>query len=431
MDKKEKNKLVVPIICLLLSIGVWVYVTNVENKTRTTEISKIPVELINSEALTSSKLALAPDQEFYVTLKVEGNTNDINKIKKSDFKVQVDLGEYVWKKGENKVPVSIVDYPITVSVRNTNTLTVSINIEDMVEKTMPITSNIKVTPKSGYFASEPTITPEEVKVTGAESLVNQVSKLVVTDTKEGINEDIVDNYRIIPVDESGNEVTGVNISEETAKVEIKVSKGKSVKINVATVGELPSNMKLESIESSRKTVELIGPTEILDTINELSTTAIDLSSITGNQDVNLSIIIPDGVSVAQGEEMLTARVNVIYMTTKEFSVKLNITGITDGLNVLPNKENIKVTIKGFKDELANVTEENIINSLDVSTYKEEGTFDVEPKVTLKDLSGDLSIESVEHVTLTVSKEIAQGSQDNSSTDSNNSNNSNNNESTGE
>ena len=426
MDKKEKNKLVVPIICLLISIGLWVYVTNTENKMRTTEISKIPVELVNTEALTSSKLALTPDQEFYVTLKIEGNTNDINKIKKSDFKVQVDLSEYAWKKGENKVPVSIVDYPITVSIRNTNTLTISINIEDMIEKTMKVTSNIKVTPKSGYFASEPTITPEEVKITGAESIVNQVAKLVVTDNREDINENIISNYEIIPVDEAGNEVIGVNLSEETAKVEINVSKGKSVKINVATIGQLPSNMKLKSIESSRKTVEILGPKEILDTIDELTTNAIDLSSITGNQDVNLSVIIPDGVSVAKGEELLTARVNVISMITKEFTVKLNISGTTDGLNVLPNKENIKVTIKGFEDELANVTEENIITSLDVSTYKEEGTFDVEPKVTLKDLSGDLSIESVEHVTLTVSKEIAQGSQDNSSTENNN-----NNESTGE
>ncbi|MGG7059420.1 CdaR family protein [Clostridium nigeriense] len=427
MDKKEKNKIVVPIICLLISIGLWVYVTNVENKIRTTEISKIPVELVNSEALTSSKLALTPGQEFYVTLKVEGNTNDINKIKKSDFKVQVDLSEYAWKKGENKVTVSIVDYPITVSIKNTNTLTVSINIEDMVEKTMPITSNIKVTPKSGYFASEPTITPEEVKVTGAESVVNKVSKLVVTDNKEDINEDIVDNYPIVPVDESGAEVTDVNLSVETAKVEINVSKGKSVKINVATVGELPSTMKLKSIESSRKTVEIIGPTEVLDTINELSTTAIDLSSITGNQDVNLSVIIPNGISVAQGEELLSARVNVISMTTKDFSVKLNITGAADGIKVLPNKENIKVTIKGFEDELSNVTEENIINSLDVSSYKEEGTFDVEPKVTLKNLSGSISVESVEHVTLTVSKEIAQGSQENN----NNNNNSENTEGTGE
>ncbi|MDZ7548744.1 CdaR family protein, partial [Clostridium perfringens] len=134
-----------------------VYVTNVENKIRTTEISKIPVELINTEALTNSKLALTPNQELYVTLKVEGNTSDINKIKKSDFKVQVDLSEYAWKKGENKVPVTIVDYPITVSLKNNNALTVSIRIEDMVEKSMPVTSNIKVNTREGYFASEATI----------------------------------------------------------------------------------------------------------------------------------------------------------------------------------------------------------------------------------------------------------------------------------
>ena len=90
MDNKEKNRLVIPVICLLLSIGLWVYVTNVENKIRTTEISKIPVELINTEALTSSKLALTPNQELYVTLKVEGTTSDSNKIKNSDVKVQVD-----------------------------------------------------------------------------------------------------------------------------------------------------------------------------------------------------------------------------------------------------------------------------------------------------------------------------------------------------
>ena len=229
MDNKEKNRLVIPVICLLLSIGLWVYVTNVENKIRTTEISKIPVELINTEALTSSKLALTPNQELYVTLKVEGNTSDINKIKKSDFKVQVDLSEYAWKKGENKVPVSIVDYPITVSIRNTNTLTVSVKIEDMVEKTMPITSDIIVTPRQGYFASVATIDPKEVKVTGAESVVTRVSSLVVSDNKGDVFENVVGSYDIKPLDEDGNEVLGVLLSEKSANVEIKVSKGKPIR----------------------------------------------------------------------------------------------------------------------------------------------------------------------------------------------------------
>jgi YbbR domain-containing protein len=423
LDNKEKNRLVIPVICLLLSIGLWVYVTNVENKIRTTEISKIPVELINTEALTSSKLALTPNQELYVTLKVEGNTSDINKIKKSDFKVQVDLSEYAWKKGENKVPVSIVDYPITVSIRNTNTLTVSVKIEDMVEKTMPITSDIIVTPRQGYFASAATIDPKEVKVTGAESVVTRVSSLVVSDNKEDVFENVVGSYDIKPLDEDGNEVLGVLLSEKSANVEIKVSKGKSVKVNVVTTGQLPNGLKLKSIESNKKFVEILGPKEILDTINEVNSTPLNLSSINESKDVSLGIVIPEGLKLSQGEDYITVKVNVIKFATKDFNIKYSITGGIEGVKVTPAKDTIKVTISGYENELGNVTADNIKASIDVSAFKEEGSFEQEPKVTLQGLDESFSIVSVEKIAFTVTKEVAQ----NPSDTNNNANNSNNNE----
>ena len=419
MDNKEKNRLVIPVICLLLSIGLWVYVTNVENKIRTTEISKIPVELINTEALTSSKLALTPNQELYVTLKVEGNTSDINKIKKSDFKVQVDLSEYAWKKGENKVPVSIVDYPITVSIRNTNTLTVSVKIEDMVEKTMPITSDIIVTPRQGYFASVATIDPKEVKVTGAESVVTRVSSLVVSDNKEDVFENVVGSYDIKPLDEDGNEVLGVLLSEKSANVEIKVSKGKSVKVNVVTTGQLPNGLKLKSIESNKKFVEILGPKEILDTISEVNSTPLNLSSINESKDVSLGIVIPEGLKLSQGEDYITVKVNVIKFATKDFNIKYSITGGIEGVKVTPAKDTIKVTISGYENELGNVTADNIKASIDVSAFKEDGSFEQEPKVTLQGLDESFSIVSVEKIAFTVTKEVAQNPYDNNNNANNN------------
>lgn len=419
MDNKEKNRLVIPVICLLLSIGLWVYVTNVENKIRTTEISKIPVELINTEALTSSKLALTPNQELYVTLRVEGNTSDINKIKKSDFKVQVDLSEYAWKKGENKVPVSIVDYPITVSIRNTNTLTVSVKIEDMVEKTMPITSDIIVTPRQGYFASVATIDPKEVKVTGAESVVTRVSSLVVSDNKEDVFENVVGSYDIKPLDEDGNEVLGVLLSEKSANVEIKVSKGKSVKVNVVTTGQLPNGLKLKSIESNKKFVEILGPKEILDTISEVNSTPLNLSSINESKDVSLGIVIPEGLKLSQGEDYITVKVNVIKFATKDFNIKYSITGGIEGVKVTPAKDTIKVTISGYENELGNVTADNIKASIDVSAFKEDGSFEQEPKVTLQGLDESFSIVSVEKIAFTVTKEVAQNPSDTNNNANNN------------
>lgn len=404
MDKKEKSKVLVPIVCFLLSIGLWFYVTNVENKIRTTEISKIPVELINVESLTGTKLALAPNQELYVTLRVEGNSNYINKIKKSDFKVQVDLSEYAWKKGENKVPVSIIDYPIAVSIRNTNTLTVGINIEDMIEKSMKVTSDIKLIPKQGYFVSEAEVNPSEVKVIGAESAVNRVAKLVVSDKKEEVFEDVVLDCTIKALDEKGNEVKEVILSEKSANIAVKVSKGKSVKVNVVTSGELADGLKLNSMEVVPKTVEILGPKEVLDSINEINTTVLDLGTITDSKDLNLEIVLPEGIEVAQGDKYVTIKLSIIKFKTRDFNVKYEITGGIEGLKFILNKDNIKITIGGYEDEISNITLDNIKAVVDVSHLKEVGNFEVEPKITLQGLSEGATIVSTEKVTITVSKE---------------------------
>lgn len=411
MDKKEKSRIIVPIICLLLSIGLWVYVTNVENKTRVTEITKIPVEIVNKDSLTSSNLALTPNQDFYVSLKVEGNTNDINKIKKSDFKLQVDLSEYAWKIGENKVPVTIVDYPITVSIKNNNSLAISIKIENMVEKTMEITSNISVTPKQGYFASDAIISPEEVKIKGAESLVNKVSKLLISDKKEEVHEDIIENYEIIPVDDSNNEVIGVDLSEKVAMVEIKISKGKSVKVNVETINQLPSEVKLSSIESNKEYVEILGPKEILDTIDELETEPLDLSNISEDTTINLRIRIPDGIIISDGEE-ISVNINVIKKITKDFNIKYTISGENENIKVTPSSETINVKIKAFEDDMANITSDNIKANLDISKLKTEGIFEEIPTVTIEGLENNsITIEAVDKVKLEVVKEIAQSNND--------------------
>ncbi|ETJ34616.1 YbbR family protein, partial [human gut metagenome] len=57
MDKiKNKNKTLIPkLISLLLSLGLWIYISNVENPMRTYEVRNIPVELVNLDSLKNSK----------------------------------------------------------------------------------------------------------------------------------------------------------------------------------------------------------------------------------------------------------------------------------------------------------------------------------------------------------------------------------------
>ena len=405
MDKSKKDKAIITIICGLLSIGLWIYVTNVENKTRTTEISKIPVEVINTDALKTSKLALVPNQDLNVTLKVEGNTGDINKIKKSDFKVQVDLSEYVWKKGDNRVPVSIEDYPITVNVKNTNTLTVLIKIEDLAEKTMNVESNINVTPEAGYYASEAIITPNEVEISGAESAISRVTKLVVQDTRLNVHEDIIGDYEIKALDKDNDEIEEIDLSTSKAKVEIKVSKGKSVKINVPISGALPEGFKLKGLELSKEYVEVLGNKEDIDGISEISTEAIDLGSVTESREFTLKVIPPEGIKIAQGEEYINVKVNVLKYSSKEFTIPYTMKGASKDVKITTNKETIKVVISGYETDLQILNEVNVKAYLDLTGYVKEETFTKAPNIQLEGVSGAYDVTSVESVTVTVAKEV--------------------------
>ena len=89
MDKSENRTLIVKIICLLLSFGLWLYISNVENPLRTYELKNIPVELTNEDSLTNSKFAIVNKQQFTVDLKLEGPSSEVIKIKKSTKCIQI------------------------------------------------------------------------------------------------------------------------------------------------------------------------------------------------------------------------------------------------------------------------------------------------------------------------------------------------------
>jgi len=405
MDNKDKKeRIIIPIICLLMSIGLWFYVSNVENTIRKYDLNKVQVELLNVDSLEKSKLALTPNQEFYVNLKLEGS-NEIYKVKRDDFKITVDISEYALKKGENRMSVNIVESPANITIKNNNNLNIVINLEEISEKTMEVVSEIVVAEKGGYFVSPIEINPGEVKIRGAESLVNKVDSLVIRGEVNDATEDLVAAYPIMAVDSAGKEVEGVELESKYADVVIKVSKGKSIPIKINTIGDLPLDLKLKSIEGSRKTSEIIGPKELLDQIVEIQTESIDLSQIKDNEEINVGIIVPNGVNILQGEEFITVKVNVIKMISKELEIKFIVKGLDESLKITHEKNTIKVKVTAFEDQIEAITTDNIKAELNVESLKEEGTFEETPIITLVGLDNTISATATEKVSFKITKDV--------------------------
>ena len=61
---KNKQKVIVQLVCILLSLCLWIYVTNIKNPIKSYELKNVPVEILNSNSLQDSGLALVPNQNF-------------------------------------------------------------------------------------------------------------------------------------------------------------------------------------------------------------------------------------------------------------------------------------------------------------------------------------------------------------------------------
>lgn len=407
---KTKQKIIVQIVSLFISIGLWLYVTNTENPIRTVEVSKVPVQLLNANDLSEQGMALVPNQSIYVDLKVEGYSQDVYKLNKDNFSIKIDLAEYALKLGDNSIPITIVDTPSNVTVKNTSNLVVTVKIEEIIEKDFNVESRIDVAAKANYYVAQPQINPETVTVSGPKSLVSQVKGVVVLGQEDNVFEDIVKNYEVVAIDDSGDTVEGVKLSTERVQVIIKVNPGKSVPIKVGTIGNAGYNINIASMELSQNYVEITGPQYILDSISEIYTEAIDLSRITKNSNMEVALIFPDGIEKAsisyvtvsiEVEEVKESKENEV---TREFEVEYTTSGLASDFNMTASSNKVKIVLKGSKSKLDSINIENIVASIDLSSITDAGQYTETPAVNITGDAEGVKIISVESIIINVTKE---------------------------
>lgn len=402
---KNKQKVIVQLVCVLLSFGLWIYVTNIENPIKSYELNKVPVEIKNSDNLKSLGLTLSPNQDFYVNLKIEGSSQDLFSIDKEDFKISVDLNEFVLKKGENKVIVHIEEAPQNIKIKNSTGLTITINTEEYKTKEVPVKSKINVISKSGYYVATPIFSPEIVLVSGPESLVDRVTSVVAEAEESNAVKTIIKNYMVIPVDNNYKEVTGVQLSQKWVEATIEINEGKTVPIKINVTGTVGDDLKLKSISSDTTEIGITGPKSILDSISQIETENIDISQIKDNTSIEAKLKIPDGILIHNGQNNINVNILVEKKKTKEFTINYSIIGQQEGVSIVPDKNNIAIEVIGFEDDINNLTEANFSAQLDVSQYTKEGEYTKAPTVSLVGVN-NVIINKVEEIKLIVSKDNA-------------------------
>ena len=362
MDNGNEKRLAVKLICVLLSFGLWLFVTNVENPTRKSDIKDVEVEMINTEVLADSKLAIAPNQKFHVDLTIEGPANEIYTAKKEDFKLRADISAYALKKGDNNIPVEIVNYPQGINIKNSGVMAVKVKIEDLIEKEVKVESRIKINYKEGFSQSAISIDPEKVMISGPASAVDKVALATLGGELKDIDKDIESEFEIQAVDKDGNKVEGVQLSETKGMLSLKVAKGKEVTIKPSYTGTLKEGLSIETVELSRNKINIMGDPKKVENIQYIELEPINLSNVTGDQELSLRLVPPEGVSIAKGEEFVTVKMkikNSITITKSFDNIKINYLDTDDTKYKYELPEFATVIVAGTEEDLKAISAENL------------------------------------------------------------------------
>ena len=86
-----KNKPLMIVLSVLISIVLWLYVVTVVSPESEATLYNIPVVLQGESALDERGLVLVSDDEYKINLQLYGNRKDLNKVNSGNVTIIADL----------------------------------------------------------------------------------------------------------------------------------------------------------------------------------------------------------------------------------------------------------------------------------------------------------------------------------------------------
>lgn len=380
MVKKDKSQIMAMVLSLLAAFIMWVYITNSENPQKSKIIYNVQVTLINQDSIQQSGLALLPDQNFSVSIKITGSASDVNSITASDFTAVADMDTNLVP-GENKIYVKLQQVPKNVKVVTADEdLYITVQLDELKEKQVSVSLEVKGTPESGYENAGSIVKPETVLVSGPAKYVDSVASASGKVDITGASSDVTAPTTVKALDKDGKEVPNVTINPQSVNATISIKASKTVEVSVKTIGNTSDDVVITGITASPSTVTIIGDKGVISRISKIETQAVDISNISQTTYVDTTLNLPDGVTVVNNATGIRVTINVEKIIEKTITLNPTLSGKNDSLNYSLSTDTVDVTIRGKKSVIDGINASSFTAEVDVSSLT-DGSSELSVRVT--------------------------------------------------
>ncbi len=413
MRNKLTHNLGLKILALVFSVGLWFVVNNITDPIGEKSFYNVPVEIINEDKITNEgKVYEILDGTDAINVKITGKKSVISYINKEDIKAVADLSELTFM---NTVTIKVS------SVKNSTELEFSpsidnmkLSIEDMKQVQKMINTSTSGVPADGYIVG--TVTPSQnvVRLSGPESLIDQIDRVEAVANISGYSTDITSSVELKFCNTEGNEIKSSSIKTNisTINVAVTILGTKEVPLKFEVQGK-PEKGYVVSHEMTMvpEKVMIAGRKNALDSVTEITvadpTLNVDGLSEDVTAIVNIRKYLPNGIQLAETSfnGNISVTVGIEPLITREYDVPVKnfaVGNAPEGYEVTIREfeneevENYRISVSGVEDDIRKIRANDVIGVVDMQkiaetqgitewaegSYVGEITFNLSENVTL-------------------------------------------------
>ena len=394
IKKKLTNNLLLKILSLAIALAIWLLVANINDPVVVTSYD-VPVTIQNSAYLESGgKTYQVLEQQQMVTVILRGNSSVVEN-RTGDIQAVADLTQIVdMDTTPVMVPVTATCDRVAAEDISVVPAAIGIEIEDMVSKDFTITVTAgDTTPSADYEVGTMEANPEKVTITGPESLIDKIDRVMAEVDTTPMNEDTTITSRLIiydknqdTLDETEMNYLKFDIGQPVVDIHVDLWRVRGdIQLAVNYSGSPAPGYQVGDVTITPSTISVAGTDEALAQLAvEGNTIEIPADAIVldgQNSDVEtrltLSEYMPDDLMVANNVETAIANVSIIPEGSQEFRVAtrdIAIENLDDKLRLVFDTDSVTVRVRETGGQINDLTADEISLSADM---KDRGAGDYE------------------------------------------------------
>lgn len=252
---KKKNKLLFAALSLVIAIMLWMVALNEQNPTVNRSISNISVNIAAQSTLTAKNLVILEDN-IKVNIKIKGAVFTVGTVKASDIKASIDVSG-INTEGVYELPVSISGLPSGAELNSANSIKVTLTVDKLVSVNIPVSINTIGALEGGLSVFSVKSSLANVKVTGAEKVIDTINNVGVSVNLNNITSDTTLTESLKAYTQSGEVVNNIKFSRNTTDIEILTGHQKTVELKVSVQGRPASGYAVSGLKAEPNKVNVI------------------------------------------------------------------------------------------------------------------------------------------------------------------------------